>query len=1811
MVLYYVFSKLICIFIPLFWYMLVLVHKKIVWLIILFVALNLQAIGQLKANFTLSSPTGCTYLSESFLNATTGASSSVRYTWKLGNGNISKLKNASAIYVTPKTYYITLIDSDGNKVDSVTKSIIIYNSPVASFSVSKTAGCSPLSVTVKDNSTPGSASITGWVWDFGDGDTSSSQNPPAHSYSVLGTYKISLYITDNNTCSGSYQFPSPIVVGSAPVVGFTSSSTGGCYPPQTINFTSKVTSTFGGLTYSWDFGDGGSSTSQNPSHTYTSSGSFDVGITATDSTGCNSTIVQPGFIFIGIPTANFQYSPSNGCAPLNVSFMDISTGEDPGASFFWDFGDGSTSNNYNPTHIYAVGTYSVKEIVINPSGCGDTTVKTNIIHVTKGYTASFTADSILCQEPFTTTFINTSGSNTHILFWNYGDSTNTDTTRTHTYPNMPPMPTQSDPNPPTSPYTVTLAVIDGNQCIEEVTKKDYIYAQATTANIFIFPSTGIGCVPYTVPFTGNVSTIDPIKFYSWHFGDYTADSTNVQNPGNHIYTDTGSFNVTFSVVTNTGCKAKASSTILAGDKPPVSFSGGPYSGCLNSLRDAVFRSTSNNDTSGPIKAEQYSWLFSDGRTGVSDTIAFNGRVTNYLDDKPGKYTVRLITTNNGCNDTSPKKQLITITGPWANFTVKQNDICNPALVSFIDNSLDNTSVVYSFGDGDTSSQRNPVHQYAPGKYAPSMIVYNDTSGCSDSFKMTTPIVVPVPWKVYLIDSPLQGCIPFPVTFTLVSNDSSLSTVDFGDGNLQPGIRTGALPLMDTSTRFTHTYLTRGVDTVKVRAVNLANQCMQTYVLEPPVIISGPSAKFTVDRISGCIPFKVGLIDQSGKDPTVTAKYYSMGDGNTVKVTSDTMYYTYTQRPFDQNAGYTITLTVQDPGCTNYAYAEVYPTLPVPVIVIDSDYTCTSTLYIFSPTDSGVGPFQYVWNFGDGDTSNLSTVVHSYRKDGDYRIKLKMTDGNGCTDTTSEKLLFDKIMSRANFTDSTTKSNCPPVTAHFYDESKFAYGGLDSFEWNFGDGSAPVYTEFPSKVYNVPGNYTVTLKITDSLGCVDSISKTNLISIKGATGTYTVSPKSGCVPLTVQLTAFSNNASKFSWDLGNGQTPSGSTITYTYTAARAYIPVLLLSDSFLCTYPLPAIDTINVYPLPIPDFIFDSICSGLPTYFYDASDPQSGSIVAWSWDFGDGTSSNLQNPSHIYKRNGYYDLGLKVTNSNACQANVSRTIKIGGVTAGFKTPPTSCVGSVVQFTDTSKSDTAIESRLWLFGDGDSSTQTNPTHIYLKKGLYTISLFVANYKGCVDTLIRTKALLIGDTVPPPALTLFRVTVLNDTSVEVDFSKYMDIDFGKYIIYMKDVNGNFVPVDSVSDINKTVDTISKLNNLNNIYCFEVQSGNVCNHYSPHSQEHCTIKVTAKPGIDKALISWTPYVGWNVVSYQVFRKSYYSNSFLPVNMVPGDTLTYADTDIICYKPVTYKIKAFESGGFFETSWSDTANTLPIHVPRLPSPQLTHATVPDNSNILIEWNDIPNLKIKKWIVEKSFDGLKYNILDTPFNRNRLSVTDSKVDVQNNSYFYRLDLMDSCGDISPYSNIAKTILLRADTTPDVRPYLYWTAYRYWPEGVQYYEIDLTDADGNFTMLNRTTSGNDTFFTDNVTDLNSLPGYCYRVVAHRNGPPSNPNQNLGITSISNDACVQARSRVFVPNAFTPNDDGLNDSLTIKGLFISEFHIRIYDRWGTKVFESNSLSNSWDGTFKGSKPVTDVYEYLIDAKGTDGKPYFFSGTVTVLP
>ena len=349
------------------------------------------------AAFTASVSSGTIPLSVTFIDASTSGSGTITsWAWNFGDGSTSTEQNPTHVYTATGTYTVALTVTTSVGSDTETKSSCITATlsgtiPTASFSASVTSGTSPLAVTFTDSSDPGSSDITSWLWSFGDGSTSTEENP-VHIYTTSGTYSVSLTVTtaDGSDTVTQSNYITVLSVATYPTAAFQASTTAGA-APLSVTFTDMSTPGSSAiLAWSWSFGDGGTSMEQHPVHVYSSSGSYTVKLTVISSAGSN-TARKSNYITVTTassstyPAASFNASVTSGSIPLNVSFTDQSTaGSSSILSWLWSFGDGSTSTEQNPTHTYGnAGSYTVSLMVTTANG-SDTETKTSYITASEG-----------------------------------------------------------------------------------------------------------------------------------------------------------------------------------------------------------------------------------------------------------------------------------------------------------------------------------------------------------------------------------------------------------------------------------------------------------------------------------------------------------------------------------------------------------------------------------------------------------------------------------------------------------------------------------------------------------------------------------------------------------------------------------------------------------------------------------------------------------------------------------------------------------------------------------------------------------------------------------------------------------------------------------------------------------------------------------------------------------------------------------------------------------------------------------------------------------------------------------------------------------------------------------------------------------------------------------------------------------------------------------------------------------------------------------------------------------------------------------
>jgi len=1237
--------------------------------------------SQLYADFTANPASGCAPLVVQFNDASLG--NPTHWYWDLGNGTISYLQNPSVTYFTPGQYDIKLVVSNSQGADSVIRYsyIEIYDKPVVNFSASPTSGCYPLPVQFTDLSNPINGTLSTWQWDFGDGTFDTTQHP-GHVYTNSGTYNVSLVVTNSNGCFKSITKPQFILIQPGVTANFSNSSQSGCSAPATINFQNTSLGT-GALTYQWDFGDGSTSTMENPDHVYTNTGNYQVTLIVTNSTGCTDTIVRPNAVTIGNIFSDFS-APDFVCKGATINFTNNSV-PTPGTAF-WDFGDGTTSNDISPQKSYAVaGTYIIK-LINNYGACTDSVTKQITINP-QPLVAFNTADTVSCIAPFTVQFTNSSTGGSNCI-WDFGDgTTSTETNPVHTYTGF-------------GSFDVRLKVFsDQGGCEKNIIKNNYIRIQPPSANITQLPQEG--CAPFEWTFTSNANSSEPITGYFWDFGDGTTSTE--ENP-THVFAQ-GTYSIKLIVTTASGCSDTTMVTdgIKAGNKPQTAFDATPLDAC------AFIPVNFSDNTPAPV--DRWLWDFGDGSTSTTQNP-----IHTYTDT--GFHHITLITWNNGCSDTLEKLNYVHINPPIARFNALFS-CSTPLIRTFVNKSIGADTWLWDFGDGTTSTEFSPVHEFpGNGTYTVSLTVTNLQSGCSFTTSRQIRIIKET---ADFMASETVTCRNTTVNFEAInSNPANISSYVwlFGNGATATG--------HDVSYSFSQS----GVYDVMM-VMNDRNGCHDTISRPQYITVNGPTAGFSVLPSTSCLMADVNFTDTSHTDGThpITTWTWNFGDGQIETLHSGPFIHHY-------NVGgiYTVTLTVTDAaGCSDSLATTNAITVSQPHAIFSTMDTlsCPGKDIHFTNSSTGTA-LSYSWSFGDGSIINHTEApTYTYAADGQFDIKLVVSDQFGCTDSLIKPAYVTIASPVANFIASDTLGTCPPLIVNFTNTSS----NYTTYSWDFGDGSTSSLPA-PSHFYDIPGEYIAKLTVTGYGGCVAV--KTQRIVVHGPYGNFTYNPLVGCTPMQVNFTGTTRDRLSFVWDFNDGSTyaTTDSIVSHTYTIPGTYIPKMLLIDDAGCTVAIQGSDTLRVFGVNAAMEFNPPVVCDSGTVIFSSHSTSNDVITGYLWNFGDGVTSVAQDTSHFYSSHGVYHPTLVVTTQHGCRdtAFTTEPLKIVGTPHGIITKSANgCTPVTIQFTGSlAFADTSAMNWNWNFGNGETSAVQNPPAVvYQTAGNYNIDLIVTNSLGCSDT------------------------------------------------------------------------------------------------------------------------------------------------------------------------------------------------------------------------------------------------------------------------------------------------------------------------------------------------------------------------------------------------------------------------------------------------------------------------------------------------
>ncbi|MCB0429982.1 MAG: PKD domain-containing protein [Flavobacteriales bacterium] len=1143
--------------------------------------------AQVTAKFTSNIQSGCSPQTVVFTDQSTGPVTS--WKWDFGNGNTSTLKSPVASYGTPGKYTVTLIVSDGTNKDTIIKVnyITIFKNPDPYLSIDGGPnGCSPFNAHFNDSVILGDAPITTWIWDYGDGNVDNGTNPnPIHTYNSTGTFPVSLQVVDANGCSKTILLNNYVTVTEGPTATFTADKTIGCSPPLVVKFTNNSTGT--GLTYVWNFGDGGTSTATNPNHTYTNTGTYTVKLYVTNNKGCTDSLIRTNYITINDPIADFTFIDT-ACVNQNVAFTNGSSGA---TNYLWNFGDGGTTAAVNPNHTYTgTGTYTVTLIAKDPTGtCQDTVTK--VIEIID-LAAAFSVDPAYgCQVPHTVDFTDLTIGGVK-WSWNFGDGgTSTQQNPSHTYANK-------------GSYTVTLTVTTASGCKDVVTIPAAVVINPMTVNFVA--DTIEGCAPLKVDFTDLTLSDSTITNWYWDFGD--GNTSTQQNPTN-IYVNDTDYTVKLVVVNELGCTDSITHVIEVGTKIPPNFTVDEDTVCAQP--GAVF-----TDLTGDPRIDK--WEYIDFGDGGSD----NQQNPTHMYQDTGWMDVTLVLTYNGCKDTLEIDSMLYVNGPIWHFSAPA-DCDNPFTYQFTADEKDAQRWYWDFGDGSAidSVNKNPLHVFpARGTYNVSVTAYNDSTGCM--WVEPGVINVTVPDAVITNDT-VAGCWPLNQNFNSSgSQDASTYNWSFGNGS------------SSSAANPTYKYTTPGVYPVRLIVKDIHN-CPDTAYGQVHVV--RPDADFAVDSIQGCVPLPVNFTDGSYSDSTVVSWLWNFGDGGTSSQQDPTHVFT-------TNGKKTVTLIVTDKiGCKDTVVRSNYinSKQPIPIFNVTDRQLCSGDSVTFQDATTGTQPFTYYWDFGDGSTSSQPNPGHVFADTGYFHVELTITDADGCDSTiTKTDYIHVQGIPISLISSNKTVTDCYPEQIDFRDSSISNY--INQWQWDFGDGSISVLQD-PVHNYTQPGTYDVSLIVTTTYGCTDTLVIPQYITVTGPFALFHLSPDTICLGEAATFVIDSTlDVDSWSWDFGDGLVlpGTGDTITHIYDQKTGLIyPKMIYQSVSGCVQ--YAEDTIFIHQVMSGFSVSDTAsCLPLITTFTNSS---IGHDV-WMWDFGDGSTSSQNNPTHTYNQEGDYDVSLIISNS---------------------------------------------------------------------------------------------------------------------------------------------------------------------------------------------------------------------------------------------------------------------------------------------------------------------------------------------------------------------------------------------------------------------------------------------------------------------------------------------------------------------------------------------------------------------------------------
>ena len=1373
-------------------------------------------------------------------------------------------------------------------------------------------------------------------------------------------------------------------------------------------------------------------------------------------------------------------------------------------------------------------------------------------------------------------------------------------------------------------YNVRLIISNETES-DTIIKMNYIKVYPLPEAKFNISGDTVGCAPFLITFvnTTSYSSEEEVN-YTWSFGD--GYGSNSESPI-HNYLNKGNFDVTLICQNQYSCKDFYSiESAVSVFNPVAGFTVDKNYSCIGEL-DVKYTNTSTVDD-----PKEQLWYFGDGITSIEKS-------PGYHYSNIGVFDVGLVVSDmHGCSDSTGIKNLIEIEHTKANYSVSKDTACQDQLVQFTNTSESFTQFEWKFEDGTSSSESVVGHRFHEfGDHITWLKISNGI--CSDS------IQIPVHVETIVAGFTLSERFLCQLPADVLYQDQSINAKEwdwrFGNGSVSD-LRNPVNTINENPDLLVEHYQSYS-DTLYVSS---EHGCVSKYVLDQSIEIVYPDINISVSdngnpaSLGFCIPKDLMFSDNTTylteKDQLKSRKWYRNG----TEVSTDQQYSYLFNTSGEQPVDLEVTT---EKGCVHKKSLKVEAGEVVePNFVLSNPYNnCAVDPVLFeitAPDESKISTT--VWDFGDEDTSSPPSPPHFYFETGPKDVELTVYN-YGCASKIKKENVVNILGPVADFK---SVVDCEKPYERLYLAS---ITDADNYFWNFDDETSTVQNvDSVTHQFVARGDYNVKLFTSNQgTGCRYDLSKyTKIREIKADFSFESDKPcpyqpvfLDASVSHDASVFSYNGKSGKYLWQLSNGEEYFVNDILeQTFKSPIELEAILTINDINGCS------DTkVKTYKIHRPSVDFNSNyklgCMPVTFEFLDKTVSDT-TITSWFWDFGDTITSNEKNPSHEYLDFGSYDVSLQVTDAFGCTNKRLKKADVDVVfpDASFGTEDsTICQYDSIQFFSTSKSQ--IEEYNWLFNNEIISDKDLPVVQYTDSGYYSVKLHITDDHGCTDSLEKKNYIHVQ--LPPLAqfsadttysncypfiVNFVNESVTNYPGLPIwNFGENSSISNATDPIYIYKRSGDF----DVTLVSQTTygctDTLIKKGfiNVGGPYANFDLPDTIC------SGDDVLFASTEKLNIFG--LNWD--FGDGVVGYgDSILHTYDTYGFIyPVLYLKSDNANtcnkvFIDTIYIpevsalvnksvtkfegCvpyrYTPTDSSINAVDWEWFWGDGTSSDGGEENVHTYTIDGSYNMHLIVQngfgciDTSEIYeVNVYPLPDINIitdtvmcrDSQILLWAGGGNKYlwspgTSLDNPNEWNPLASPDSSV-------IYKVEVTDFHGCLD--SSFVEVSVIQ----PPV--YLF---------------KDTTIIIGETIQMNVELPSVETYhwYPENIADCIDCPQISVK-------PLESSNIILSVTDTS--GCfeldygfyveVENKTSLDLPSAFTPNGDGTNDIVYIKGWGIKEvLEFRIFNRFGQVIYNGKSINEGWDGKYKGVGQPVDTYQYTVKVMDYNNKILSKSGSIKLL-